>query len=41
MKALEQIESYVSFMRDHAKRTSDPDFRRKEVVGYLFCGVPC
>jgi len=38
MKALEQIERYVSFMRDYVDRTTDPDFRAKEVIGYLLCG---
>ena len=36
--ALDQIEEYVSFMRDHIDRTTDPDHQYKEVTGYLLCG---
>ena len=35
---LEQIERYVAFMRDHVKKTTDPDFSYQQVVGYLLCG---
>lgn len=38
VKQLEQIEEYVYFIRDYVKRTSDPDFKNKTVVGYLLCG---
>jgi hypothetical protein len=38
MKSLGQLEDYVSFMRDHVNKTTDPDLSRKEVVGYLLCG---
>ena len=37
-KELAQIEDYVSFVRDHVKKTTDPDVRRVSVVGYLLCG---
>jgi hypothetical protein len=37
-KELDQIEEYVVFMRDHVAKTSDPDFRFREVVGYLLVG---
>lgn len=36
--ALDQIEEYVNFMRDHINRTTDPDHQYKEVTGYLLCG---
>ncbi len=35
---LQQIERYVAFMRDHVKKTTDPDFEYQQVVGYLLCG---
>ena len=35
---LQQIEQYVAFMRDHVKKTTDPDFSYKQVIGYLLCG---
>jgi hypothetical protein len=38
MKQLEQIEKYVSFMREHVKKTTDEAFHQKEVIGYLLCG---
>lgn len=38
LKELDQIEDYVSFMRDHVNRTTDPEMRSKDVVGYLLCG---
>jgi hypothetical protein len=38
VKELNQIEEYVAFMRDHVKKTSDPDLRFANVVGYLLCG---
>ena len=37
-KEIDQIEEYVLFMKDYVKRTSDPDYRLKEVAGYLLCG---
>lgn len=37
-KELDQIEEYVSFMRDYVKRTTDPSVRYKAVTGYLLCG---
>ena len=37
-KELNQIEEYVLFMKDYVKRTSDPDYSLKEVIGYLLCG---
>lgn len=39
MKELLQIERYVSFMRDHVKKTTDPALRFREVVGFLLCGT--
>jgi hypothetical protein len=38
MKELNQVEEYVSFMRDYVRKTTDPDFQYKEVTGYLLCG---
>lgn len=38
VKELDQIEDYVSFMRDHLRQTSDPDNKYTEVTGYLLCG---
>lgn len=35
---LNQIEDYVSFMRDHIKRTTDPHYQYNTVTGYLLCG---
>ena len=35
---LDQIERYVSFVRDHVQQTSDPDLAIPSVVGYLLCG---
>ena len=37
-KQLDQIEEQVSFIRDHIKKTSDPEFRYDTVIGYLLCG---
>ncbi len=37
-KQLEQIEEYVNFMRHHVEKTTDPNLKYKEVVGYLLCG---
>lgn len=37
-KALTQIEEYVNFMRDYASKTTDPEIRSRNVVGYLLCG---
>lgn len=37
-KALDQIEDYVVFMRDYVKKTTDPEMRFDDVVGYLLCG---
>jgi RecB family endonuclease NucS len=37
-KELTQIEEYVIFLRDHVKKTSDPEFGIDEVTGYLLCG---
>lgn len=37
-KELDQIEDYVSFMRDYIGRTSDPQASYKTVTGYLLCG---
>ena len=38
LKDLDQIEDYVSFMRDHIRQTSDPENKYTEVTGYLLCG---
>ena len=35
---LEQIERYVAFMRNHVKKTTDPEVSYQQVVGYLLCG---
>ena len=35
---LNQIEEYVSFMRDYVSRTTDPDYKYEAVTGYLLCG---
>lgn len=37
-RELEQIEDYVSFIRDHTQNTTDPTASYQEVVGYLLCG---
>jgi len=39
VKELRQIQRYVGFMRNHVKKTTDPDFKVREVVGYLLCGT--
>ncbi len=33
-----QIEEYVNFVRSEVEKTSDPEYPRPEVVGYLICG---
>lgn len=38
MKDLNQIENYVSFMRDYIRHTTDPDYQYEAVTGYLLCG---
>ena len=38
VKELNQIEEYVSFMRDYLQKTTDPDYQYQEVTGYLLCG---
>lgn len=38
VKDLNQIEEYVSFMRDQIKQTNDPRYRYSKVTGYLLCG---
>ena len=38
VKELDQIEEYVSFMRDYIQRTTDPAHKYEEVTGYLLCG---
>lgn len=38
VEELNQIEEYVSFMRDHVRRTTDPDHKYETVTGYLLCG---
>ncbi len=38
VKALEQIEDYVNFMRDHIRQTTDPEYKYEDVTGYLLCG---
>lgn len=38
VKELNQIEEYVSFMRDYIQKTTDPDYQYQEVTGYLLCG---
>jgi hypothetical protein len=37
-KELDQIEEYVLFMRDYVSKTTDPDMKYDNVVGYLLCG---
>lgn len=38
MKELDQIEEYVSFMKDQLAQTSDPEYKSENVLGYLLCG---
>ena len=38
LKELEQIESYVIFMRHYITQTTDPKYKLKDVTGYLLCG---
>ena len=38
-KELSQLEDYVSFMRNYTRKTTDPDLKYKDVVGYLLCGT--
>lgn len=38
-KELSQLEEYVAFMRDYTRKTTDPDLKYKDVVGYLLCGT--
>ena len=38
MKELDQIERYVSFIRDYADKTTDPEYKYDNVTGYLLCG---
>lgn len=38
MKELEQIEEYVSFIKDRISMTTDPEYRYENVTGYLLCG---
>ena len=38
MKELDQIERYVSFIRDHIDKTTDPEYKYENVTGYLLCG---
>lgn len=38
IKELEQITNYVEFIATQIRKTNDPDYRHKEVVGYLLCG---
>lgn len=35
---LDQIEGYVNFMREYSSKTSDPELKTRDVVGYLLCG---
>lgn len=37
-KELRQVEEYVNFIRHHLRRSSDPEVRDCNVVGYLLCG---
>lgn len=37
-KQLGQIEDYVIFMSEYIKKTTDPDMKFRNVVGYLLCG---
>jgi hypothetical protein len=38
MRELEQIERYVSFLRHHLRKSTDPEFSYRKVIGYLLCG---
>ena len=38
MKELDQITDYVEFIETQISKTSDPDYRYKDVTGYLLCG---
>ena len=38
VKELNQLVDYVSFMRNHIRQTTDPDYKYMEVTGYLLCG---
>ena len=38
MKELEQIRRYVRFMKDHIRKTTDPRYALRDVVGYLLVG---
>lgn len=38
LKQLDQIRKYVAFMRDYVGRSSDPDWKYREVTGYLLVG---
>ena len=38
VKDLDQIEEYVSFIRDYIQQTTDPEYKYEEVTGYLLCG---
>ena len=38
VKEFNQIEEYVSFMRDYIQRTTDRDYQYEAVTGYLLCG---
>ncbi|WP_416519773.1 ATP-binding protein [Streptomyces achromogenes] len=38
MKELVQIERYVSFLRHHLRKSTDPEFSYRKVIGYLLCG---
>ncbi len=38
LKSLSQVKTYVHFMRDYAKNTTDPTLRVDEVEGYLLVG---
>jgi hypothetical protein len=39
IKELDQVERYVSFMRDYVSKTTDPTYKIRDVVGYLLCGT--
>ncbi|MFG2263399.1 ATP-binding protein [Streptomyces sp. NPDC048720] len=38
VKELEQIERYVSFLRYHLEKSTDPELSSEKVTGYLLCG---
>ena len=38
VKDLNQIEEYVNFVRAQVKKTTDPERRYNNVIGYLLCG---